>query len=379
MPKLSPTEGRGGPIWSNIIFMTLTPVLAAILVPLHIYFYGNSWGLWAMFAVFFCVNNMTITSGYHRYFSHMSYVAHPLVEMFYIFVGAGCFQGSVLQWCTDHRRHHRKVDSHEDPYSINKGFWYAHLTWMFTKDPHHQGFAKDLEANKFIKFQHDYYPIVAGFMGFVVPGLIAWALGLGFWGGVLIPGLLRIVLSQHSTFLINSAAHCFGKQTYTDKHTARDSIIMAFLTFGEGYHNFHHSFQIDYRNGTKWYHWDPTKWAIRSLAFLGLAKKLREAPREEILKARISMEERQLIQIGACADRMAQLKQQIFEAQMKLKALRTSYLNAKRDLSLRKTASFAEMKQKMRLDIRLAKSEFRKAYGQWRAFRRQSRRVTTAA
>lgn len=332
-----------------------------------------------MTAIFFTVNNMIITTGYHRHFSHLSYDAHPLVQAFYIIVGAGCFQGSVLQWCTDHRRHHRKVDGNEDPYSISKGFFYAHLGWMFTEDPHAGPYAKDLSSNKLIKFQHDQYVWVASFMGFVMPGIVAWAIGLGFWGGVIFPGLLRIVLSQHSTFLINSAAHVFGKQTYTDKHSARDSIIMAFLTFGEGYHNFHHSFQLDYRNGTRWYHWDPTKWAIRGLSFVGLATKLKEAPREEILKARLQMEERQLLQIGACATRASQLKQQIFEAQTKLKALRASYLTAKRDLTLRSSDRFAEVKAKMRVDIRLAKVEFKTAYGQWRAFRRQSKRMTSAA
>ncbi len=375
MSEIPANPGRGRPIWHNIIFMSVTPVLAAILVPLHIYYYGNSWGLWAMFAVFFAVNNMTITSGYHRYFSHLSYEAHPLVQFFYIFIGAGAFQGTVLQWCTDHRRHHRKVDGVEDPYSINKGFWYAHMTWMFHVDPHAGPYPKDLTSNRLIMFQHNYYVWIAAFMGFIMPGLIAWALGLSFWGGVLIPGLLRIVLTQHSTFLINSAAHCFGKQTYTDKHSARDSLIMAFLTFGEGYHNFHHSFQLDYRNGTRWFHWDPTKWWIKGLSLVGLATKLKEAPREEILKARLAMEERQMISTGACATRTAQLKQQIVEAQNKLKALRISYLNAKRDLSLKSD----EVKRKMRLDMRLAKLEFKTAYGQWRAFRRQWKRSTAAA
>ena len=363
-----------GLVWHNIIFMAVTPLLAAILVPLHIYNFGNSWGLWAMFVVFFAVNNMTITAGYHRYFSHLSYEAHPLAELFIMLIGAGAFQGSILQWCTDHRRHHRKVDSDEDPYSISKGFLYAHLTWMFYEDPNAGPAPKDLTSSKLVMFQAKHYAAVAGFMGFVMPGLCAWALGLGFWGGVLIPGLLRIVMTQHSTFLINSAAHVFGRQPYSDKHSARDSIIMAFLTFGEGYHNYHHTFQLDYRNGIRWYHWDPTKWAIRSAAIIGLATKLKEAPREEILKARLSMEERHLISDGACADRVGQMKQQIVEAQNKLKALRHSYLSAKRDF----TNKSVEVKRKMRGDMRIAKIEFKLAYGQWRAFRRQWKRVTAS-
>lgn len=362
-------------LWHNVLFMTVTPVVAAILTPIYLYTHGSSWGLWIFFCVCFAISNMSITTGYHRLFAHKSYEVHPFIEFIYIFVGAGAFQGSVLQWATDHRRHHREVDGDADPYSINKGFWYAHVTWMFRKDPNFDGYAKDLSQNKFIAFQHKYYPLVATLFGFILPGLMGLLFGFGFWGGCIIGGALRIVLTQHSTFLINSAAHCFGRQTYNDKHTARDSIIMAFLTFGEGYHNFHHSFQADYRNGARWYHWDPTKWWIRMLAFIGLAKRLKRAQKEEILKTRLAMEERFLIAKGASLERVQSLKLRIVEAQARIKILRETYRNKKRDYAERGR----NWRKLMRAEIRMAEIEFKSAYGQWRTYRRVLQQTTAAA
>jgi stearoyl-CoA desaturase (delta-9 desaturase) len=358
--------------WPNVLFMTLTPIAALILTPIYLMNHGISWGLVAFFAVCYTMSNMSITCGYHRYFSHRSYDAHPIIEFLYIFIGAGAFQSSILQWCTDHRRHHRSVDTNEDPYSVTKSFWWAHVGWMMVKDDHPDAdvYPHDLTKNPLIAFQHKYYALVATFVGFILPGLVGWALGFGFWGGVIIGGALRIVLTQHSTFLINSAAHTFGRQPYTDKNTAKDSLIMAFLTFGEGYHNYHHFFQADYRNGTRWYHWDPTKWWIRSLAFLGLATKLKRTRKEDILKARVTMDEKKLLASGACADRTSQLKSHLLEAQTRLRQLHDDYLRAKSNWAMRG----AEKREVMRAEIKKAKVEFRSAYVQWKQFRRNIRR-----
>jgi stearoyl-CoA desaturase (delta-9 desaturase) len=120
----------------------------------------------------------------------------------------------------------------------------------------------------------------------------------GNWLGVLVFGLLlRLVLTHHFTFLINSAAHMWGSQPWSTSHSARDSWLLSFFTFGEGYHNYHHTFQSDYRNGALWYNWDPTKWLIWGLSRLGLARRLRRSPVDVTLKklydqARATFEER---------------------------------------------------------------------------------------
>jgi stearoyl-CoA desaturase (delta-9 desaturase) len=100
----------------------------------------------------------------------------------------------------------------------------------------------------------------------------------GFLGGLVYGGFVRVVFVHHGTFLINSAAHTWGKQPYSTENTSRDSPILSLFTFGEGYHNFHHTFQADYRNGHKWYHWDPSKWLIKSASWVGLTRDLHKIP-----------------------------------------------------------------------------------------------------
>ncbi len=376
--------------WINILFLTLNPLAAAILTPLYLASHGFSWGLLGFLIITYTISNLVITVGYHRYFSHRTYSVHPVVEQLFVFFGSGSFQGSVLAWSTDHRRHHREVDSHDDPYSRSKGFWYSHILWMFRHDPHPdaEAFPKDLTKNPFIVWQHDYYLVIAIFVGYILPGIIGYFCGFGFWGGVIIGGALRITLSQHSTFLINSAAHTFGTRPYTDKNSARDSILMAFLTFGEGYHNYHHYFQLDYRNGIRWYQWDPTKWSIRALALLGLATKLKKARKEEIFKARLAMEEKlvlahlelQTVTPGVdlahaltLRERAIQMKTRIIEAQAKMRALHDDYVVAKK--------SFVEkhLQRMRRAEFKMAKTEFKSAYTQWRTFRKAIQSARAAA
>jgi stearoyl-CoA desaturase (delta-9 desaturase) len=332
------------------------------------------------------ISNMSITCGYHRYFSHRSYDVHPLIEFLYILIGSGAFQGSALQWSTDHRRHHREVDGEEDPYSISKGFWWAHMGWMLVKDTHPEAnqYAKDLQKNRWIRLQHRYYPIIATLVGFGLPALVGEALGFGWWPGLLFGGVARVVASQHSTFFINSLCHTLGRQPYTDRNSARDSLLMAVLTFGEGYHNYHHRFQADYRNGVSWYQFDPTKWWIGSLALMGLAKRLKRASREDIMKARLAMEERWLLSKGACSERVQNLKERIMSAQKQMRELKEAYLRAKRQAKLaaadRRLAAEArwaeatdrltrEARRRMRAEIKIAQLEFRNAYNQWRVLR----------
>ena len=121
-------------------------------------------------------------------------------------------------------------------------------------------------------------------MNLGLPLLLGWFLG-DIVGTVLLVGLARLVLNHHVTFFINSLAHCWGSRPYTENNSARDNGVLAFLTYGEGYHNFHHSFQNDYRNGIRWYQWDPTKWLIALCARLGLARDLTRVPDFRIRRA----------------------------------------------------------------------------------------------
>jgi stearoyl-CoA desaturase (delta-9 desaturase) len=147
----------------------------------------------------------------------------------------------------------------------------------------------DLKKDRLIMWQHRYVHVLAVLTSFVLPALLGamWDGWNGALGGFLIGGIAKVVVVQHSTFFINSACHTIGRQPYSTRCSARDSLLMALLTFGEGYHNYHHEFQHDYRNGVKLWSWDPTKWMIWSLAKVRLASALRRVPREVVRSAQL--------------------------------------------------------------------------------------------
>lgn len=233
----------------------------------------------------FC--GMSITGGYHRLFSHQTYRAAAPVRLFYLLFGAASAQQSALKWCADHREHHALTDHEEDPYNAKRGFWWSHIGWVLFHRPGEESTdrVQDLNSDPLVRFQHRYYVFIAVFIGVVVPGAIGFAWGDPI-GALLCAGFLRLVIQWHATFSVNSFAHILGSQPYSTATTARDSWITALLTFGEGYHNYHHRFQADYRNGVRWWQFDPTKWFVWGLSKVGLAKNLRRMDRKAIERAK---------------------------------------------------------------------------------------------
>jgi len=241
-------------------------------------------------------DRLSITIGYHRLFAHRSYECSRIGQDFYLLFGAAAFQHSVISWCSDHRRHHKHIDEDDDPYNIQRGFLWAHIGWLLVmehKEKQDYSNVHDLMADPWIRFQHRFYVPLAVLMGFAVPLAFGWAVG-DPWGCVLWAGIFRVVLVHHSTFLVNSLAHTLGRRPYTLAVSARDSAVTALLTFGEGYHNFHHRFAADYRNGVARAAWDPSKWLIGGLERLGLAWNLRRVPSERIVAAQLACDSERL-------------------------------------------------------------------------------------
>ncbi len=147
----------------------------------------------AGFRVFWLMaSGLSITAGYHRLWAHTTYQANPVIKVFLLLFGAAAFEGSALEWCTDHRNHHRYVDTARDPYNINRGFWYAHIGWLMILDPNKRNFenVEDMSTDYLIRFQHKYYSYVAIFMGFILPTLIA-ALWHDWMGGLDLGGCCK--------------------------------------------------------------------------------------------------------------------------------------------------------------------------------------------
>jgi stearoyl-CoA desaturase (delta-9 desaturase) len=277
-------------VWENIIFFAVTTLIAVVGAPIYIYHYGISLSEWLLMAFFFAATGLGVTVGYHRLFAHRNFKASPLVRFLVLFFGAAAFEQSALKWASQHRDHHKYVDTDLDPYSIKKGFWYAHIGWLiFWQHKIHYENAKDLQESRLIMHQHKYYHFWAVAAGILMPLLIGALTGHAL-GALIFAVCVRLTFVYHATFCINSVCHMFGKATYDIYASARDHWFIALFTFGEGYHNFHHRFPADYRNGVCWYHWDPSKWLIALLARMGLVWDLKTMSKFRILEAKLAAE-----------------------------------------------------------------------------------------
>jgi stearoyl-CoA desaturase (delta-9 desaturase) len=279
--------------WVTSIVMIGTLAAALVVVPWYGLTRGYSAWAWLSLVGFLWACGVSITAGYHRLWAHRAYGAHWSVRSFFMLFGAMALQNSILIWGSQHRTHHRFVDDVDrDPYSARRGFWFSHMGWILRDYPSGRNDftnAKDLERDPIVMFQHRWYFPLAIAMNVGLPLALGWAVG-DLWGVFLLGGLLRLVVNHHFTWFINSLAHMWGSQPYTDENTARDNAALAFLTYGEGYHNFHHIFQNDYRNGVRWWQWDPTKWLISVLAWFRLASNLKRVPDLWIHRAQLAMQ-----------------------------------------------------------------------------------------
>jgi stearoyl-CoA desaturase (Delta-9 desaturase) len=279
--------------WVTTILFTALPLAALTVVPWYGFAHGYSASAWVIAFVFLWASGLAITAGYHRLWAHRAYSAHWSVRLILMLFGAQALQNSILIWASQHRTHHRFVDDWDkDPYSARRGFWFSHMGWILRNYPSGVNDftnARDLERDPIVMFQHRFYLPLTLAMNIGLPLLAGWIVG-DAWGVFLLAGVLRLVLNLHFTWFINSLAHMWGSQPYTDENTARDNAALAFLTYGEGYHNFHHIFQNDYRNGVKWWHFDPTKWVIAGLSYVGLASHLKRVPDLWIQRAQVAMQ-----------------------------------------------------------------------------------------
>jgi len=287
-PMTADNWERASRNWATTLMFASTFVVALTLVPWYGFTHGYQPSAWIAFVLLLGANGMSITCGYHRLWAHATYEAHPLLKVPYLLFGAMALQNSALVWSAFHRVHHREIDDPElDPYCAKRGFWFSHIGWMLRNYPSGTpdfSNVRDLQRDRLVMLQHRFYLPIALGMNFGLPVLIGWLCG-DVIGTFLLGGVLRLVASHHFTFFINSLAHMWGLRPYTDDNTARDNGVVSLLTYGEGYHNFHHMFAHDYRNGVRWWQWDPSKWFINAMRWLGLARNLKTVPWFKIQRA----------------------------------------------------------------------------------------------
>lgn len=343
-------------IITNILVFVITGLIAFVGVPFWAMTQGFDTTEIITTLVLFYATGMSITAGYHRLWSHKTYDAHPVVKVVLAIGGAMALQNSILHWSSDHRIHHRHVDQDDkDPYSAGKGLWYSHIGWMLREYQSHRyddySNCKDLQKDKVVMWQHKHYLAIVLIANFGLTGFLGWLNG-DIFSMILLAGVFRLVAVHHVTFFINSLAHYWGSQPYTDTNSARDNGILAFFTFGEGYHNFHHIFEYDYRNGIRWYQFDPTKWLIKGLSFVGLTKNLRTCPEERIEKARVAMQLKRASQKVSKLPNAEEVMQTLQnEYDLLMQKMTDYYTTKKRIMNLRKKHLMRSM-ERLELDFK---------------------------
>ncbi|GEM_PF-728088 len=348
--------------WRNIIFFTITTFFGVIGAPYYIWRFGISPSEIALAVFYTIVTGSAITVGYHRLFAHVTFGAHPLVRFLALFFGAAAYEQSALKWASQHRRHHRYVDTEQDPYNIKQGFFHAHIGWLlFWRQITDFGNVRDLQKSRLVMHQHRYYIGWAIVSGMLVP-LAIGALTGHLLGAFIFSFCTRLTVVYHVTFFINSVCHSFGRATYDLESSARDHWIVALLTGGEGYHNFHHKFPGDYRNGIRWYHWDPSKWVIYLLSRMGLTWELTRASNTRILAAKLETERRwvdqSLKRLGAgefTLQTLAKLKEIYASVRQSLEKWEIAVHQYQQNMS----------KPDFELMVRMARRSFSARYREW--------------
>lgn len=346
--------------WFNVVFLAALHVATLGATVVYVAERPLTWVhvLWC--GVGFALTTLAISAGYHRLFSHRTYETGPVLRAIWLFLGAAAFETSALEWSRKHRLHHQHTDTPKDPYNAKRGLWHSHLGWVLEKERLDPVDVSDLRTNRLVWLQHRYYPLCAVSAGLLVPALVGWAYE-DVWGGLLFGGLWRIVLTYQATFSINSLAHRFGQQPYSTHGTARDSWLTALVTMGEGYHNFHHTFPGDYRNGVRFYDFDPPKWLLAALALCGVVRKLERTPGHLIALRRLRTDRKRLEQLPLSDEKRRHLTAQA----ERLRNLLSAWAQGSRVTVPRLSMRWASER------LELAYSKRREFWRQYRAWRAQ--------
>jgi stearoyl-CoA desaturase (delta-9 desaturase) len=264
--RTRPPEKRVNWVKSIPFFLVHALCLAAI-------FTGITWTAVILCLVLFWGRGLFVTGAYHRYFSHRTYKLNRFWQFAFAFIAQTSAQKGVLWWAANHRQHHRASDTEDDPHSPKDGFWWSHVGWILSDAYNEPDYTtmKDFTKYPELRFLNRFDWIAPWMLG------IACYL-IGGWSGLVVGFFWSTVLLWHATFLVNSAAHVFGRRRYETSDTSRNSFLIALITGGEGWHNNHHHYPASARQGFFWWEVDPTWWFLRACSWVGIVRDLKRPP-----------------------------------------------------------------------------------------------------
>ncbi len=262
------------------------PLKAAFVVAIHAGSVAALWYFsWSAVGVCLLIHGICgalgICVGYHRLLTHRSFKCPRAVEYALAILGSLSVEGGPIDWVAHHRQHHQYSDQHGDPHNARKGFWWSHVFWMFwTTSPQawqeiSKRYAPDL-------LRVPFYRVLGRTYGWLAVTLAALLYAIGGWPFLFWGMFVRLMLTYHTTWLVNSASHSFGYRNFANPDLSTNCWCVALLAYGDGWHNNHHAFPTSARHGLKAWEFDPAYWFIRLLSAVGLAWDLHTPPTDKL-------------------------------------------------------------------------------------------------
>ena len=250
--------------WNTIIFVGAFHLAAVAAL------FTFSWqNLLATFICWWVANSWGVGIGYHRLFSHRGFTASKWFTRFLATCASLGLQSGPITWVTTHRLHHAFTDTDKDPHSPRQGFWWSHMGWIMVGTAQNQPqavkqrYSPDLMKDPYLRFLDNYY--------WVTTLVLAAALfAIGGWTMVVWAVVARITVSWHFTWLVNSATHIWGSRRFDTRDDSRNNVLVAAVTFGEGWHNNHHTYPRSAKHGFTWKEFDINWYQLRIMEKLGL-------------------------------------------------------------------------------------------------------------
>jgi len=278
-------------VWRNVILFALLHLGA--LYGVYSLLFEAKWltWLWCYFLLF--VSATGITAGAHRLWAHKSYKAKTPLKFILVLFNCVSFQNDIIEWARDHRVHHKYSETNADPHNALRGFFFAHMGWLLVRkhpDVKEKGKGldlSDLTNDPLLMFQKKYYKPLVLFFSFIVPTMVPLYWGERFSVAFYTAALLRYAIALNVTWCVNSVAHMWGSRPYDANINPRQNIFTSFGAFGEGWHNYHHTFPYDYRASEFPYTLNPTTLFIDFFYAIGWAYERKTVTKEVIANRKL--------------------------------------------------------------------------------------------
>lgn len=278
---------------SVVLTVVVVPLLATLLAVRLLWRHAVHPSDLILLAVLYALIAFGVTVGFHRMLTHRSFRAHPLVKLALLILGSMAFEGPALEWAATHIKHHARSDRDGDPHSPVDGFFHAHLGWVFRDgDASPQVYCRHLLADRIVSFVSATF-LLWGALSLLLPFGVGYLIG-GWslaWSGLLWGGLVRMFLTHHVTWSVNSVCHTFGRRAYETPDRSRNEWVVGLLAFGEGWHNNHHAFPRSAFHGLRWWQFDFSGYLIWTLERLRLVDSVYRVPQTLLLRQSLTSRE----------------------------------------------------------------------------------------